>query len=87
MKFKNRETGVVLEPNSELVQEQLAKDERFEQVEGKPAPAADTGTGQEKPLEKMNKAELMAAAAACGAQIAEGATNAAIIEAIKAVQQ
>lgn len=36
----------------------------------------------EKPLNKMNKDELISKAAEVGAEVAEGATNAQIIEAI-----
>lgn len=79
MKFKNKQTGVILEPKNEMVQEQLRKSEDYTPYDGKAA-----GQGGQKPLSKMNKDELLAAAQAAGIDVPDGATKDAIIELIQA---
>lgn len=79
MKFKNKQTGVILEPKNEMVQEQLRKSEDYTPYDGKNA-----GQGGQKPLSKMNKDELLAAAQAAGIDVPDGATKDAIIELIQA---
>lgn len=32
MKFKNKRTGAILEPNSKLVQEQMSKSDLYEEI-------------------------------------------------------
>ena len=54
MKFINKRTGVILEPRSRMVEDQLRKSAEYAPYE--PQKAADEG---EKPLAKMNKAELL----------------------------
>ena len=45
MKFKNKHTGVILEPKSDMVVEQLQKNPDFEPYDGQNA-----AQGDEKPL-------------------------------------
>ena len=52
-KFKSIVTGAILEPNSEMVAEQLRKNPSFVVYDGQEA-----AQGDEKPLSKMNKDEL-----------------------------
>lgn len=79
MKFINKSTGVILEPKSDMVIEQLQKSADFTVFEDVPAEQ------EEKPIGKMNKDELTAYAGNAGIQVPEGATKADIIELIKAV--
>ncbi len=79
MKFKNKQTGAILEPKNEMVLEQLRKSEDYTLYDGK-----DAGQGGPKPLSKMNKDELLAAAQAAGIDVPDGATKDAIIELIQA---
>lgn len=79
MKFKNKRTGAILEPKNEMVLEQLRKSEDYTPYDGK-----DAGQGGPKPLSKMNKDELLAAAQAAGIDVPDGATKDAIIELIQA---
>lgn len=79
MKFKNKRNGVILEPNSEIVAEQLMKSPDYDPYE--PQKDADEG---EKSLAKMNKAELLEAAQAAGITVPDDATKAQIIELIQA---
>lgn len=53
-KFKSIVTGAILEPNSEMVAEQLRKNPSFVVYDGQEA-----AQGDEKPLSKMNKDELL----------------------------
>ena len=78
-KFKSIVTGAILEPNSEMVAEQLRKNPSFVVYDGQEA-----AQGDEKPLSKMNKDELLAAAQAAGIDVPDGATKDAIIELIQA---
>lgn len=79
MKFINKSTGVILEPKSDMVIEQLQKSADFTVFEEVQAEQ------EEKPIGKMNKDELTAYANNAGIQVPEGATKADIIELIKAV--
>ena len=53
-KFKSIVTGAILEPNSEMVAEQLRKNPSFVVYDGQEA-----AQGDKKPLSKMNKDELL----------------------------
>ena len=79
MKFKNKQTGAILEPKNDMVLEQLRKSEDYTPYDGK-----DASQGGQKPLSKMNKDELLAAAQAAGIDVPDGATKDAIIELIQA---
>ena len=78
-KFKSIVTGAILEPNSEMVAEQLRKNPSF--VVGQEA-----AQGDEKPLSKMNKDELLKVAQDAEIAVPDGATKAEIVELIKAAQ-
>lgn len=80
MKFKNKHTGVILEPNSEMVVEQLQKSPDFEPYDEK----ADQGSG--KALSKMNKDDLLVMAQEAGIEVPEGATKAQIVDLIEAAK-
>ena len=77
-KFKSIVTGAILEPNSEMVAEQLRKNPSFVVYDGQEA-----AQGDEKPLSKMNKDELLKVAEIA---VPDGATKAEIVELIKAAQ-
>lgn len=79
MKFINKRTGVILEPRSRMVEDQLRKSAEYAPYE--PKTAADEG---EKPLAKMNKAELLEVAQAAGIAVPDDATKAQIVELIQA---
>lgn len=79
MKFKNKQTGVILEPRSEMVLEQLRKSEDFDVYDGQEA-----AQGDEKALAKMNKDDLLKAAQEAGIAVPDGATKAEIIQLIQA---
>lgn len=79
MKFKNKQTGVILEPRSEMVLEQLQKSEDFDVYDGQ-----DAAEGDERPLSKMNKDDLLKVAQDAGIAVPDGATKAQIIELIQA---
>ena len=79
MKFKNKQTGVILEPRSEMVLEQLQKSEDFDVYDGQ-----DAAEGDERPLSKMNKDNLLKVAQDAGIAVPDGATKAQIIELIQA---
>lgn len=81
MKFIKRSTGVILEPNSEMVEEQLRKNPEFEVYDGQNAAQSD-----EKPLSKMNKDELLKAAQDAEIAVPDGATKAQIIDLIEAAR-
>lgn len=82
MKYINKSTGVILEPKSEMVIEQLEKSADYAVFEEVQSEQVDPG---EKPISKMNKDELIAYASNAGIQVPEGANKAEIIELIKAV--
>lgn len=75
MKYRNKETGAILEARSEIVEKQLAIDKRFEEY---------TGTAGDKPITRMNKDELLTKAAELGLTVPDGASNDDIRELIKA---
>ena len=79
MKFKNKQTGAILEPKNEMVLDQLRKSEDYTPYDGK-----DAGQNGPKPLSKLNQDELLAAAQAAGIDVPDGATKDAIIELIQA---
>ncbi len=79
MKFRNKETSVILEPRSAVVENQLRNSPLYEEYQEK-------AVSEEKPLERMNKSELLALAAQIGVQATEKATNAEIIALIKAAR-
>lgn len=76
MKFKHNTTGAILEPRSKMVEEQLAKSTEYSPYKEEPA--------GEKPLAKMNKAELAEIAKAAGVEIPDGATKADILNLLEA---
>lgn len=78
MKFKNKQTGVILEPRSEMVQEQLEKSEDFEVYDGH-----DDAQGGERPLSKLNKDDLLKVAQEAEIVVPDGATKADIIKLIQ----
>lgn len=78
MKFINRRTGVILEPRSRMVEDQLRKSAEYT-----PYDAQKAADGAEKPLAKMNKAELLKAAQAAGIAVPDDATKAQIVELIQ----
>ena len=78
MKFKNKQTGAILEPKNEMVLNQLRKSEDYTPYDGQ-----DAAQDGPKPLSKMNKGELLAAQAA-GIDVPDGATKDDIIELIQA---
>lgn len=79
MKFKNKQTGVILEPRSEIVLEQLCKSDDFAPCDG-----PDGAQGGEKSLAKLNKDDLLKVAQEAGIAVPDGATKAEIIELIQA---
>lgn len=81
MKFKNKHTGVILEPKSDMVVEQLQKNHDFVPYESQNA--AQNG---EKSLSKMNKDELLKVAHDAGIAVPGGATKAQIVELIEAAK-
>ena len=72
-KFKSIVTGAILEPNSEMVAEQLRKNPSFVVYDGQEA-----AQGDEKPLSKMNKDELLKVAQDAEIAVPDGATKAEI---------
>lgn len=78
MKFINRRTGVILEPRSPIVEDQLHKSAEYT-----PYDAQKAEDGAEKSLAKMNKAELLEAAQAVGIDVPDDATKAQIIDLIQ----
>ena len=78
MKFINRRTGVILEPRSRMVEDQLRKSAEYT-----PYDAQKASDGAEKPLAKMNKAELQEPAQAAGIPVPDDATKAQIVELIQ----
>lgn len=81
MKFINKRTGVILEPRSRMVEDQLRKSAEYAPYE--PQAAAD---GAEKSLAKMNKAELLEVAKEVGIAVPDDATKAQIVELIQATK-
>lgn len=81
MKFIKRSTGVIFEPNSEMVEKQLRKNTEFEMYDGQNADQSD-----EKLLSSMNKGELIKVAQNAKIALHDSATKAEIIELIKAVK-
>lgn len=79
MKFKRLSNGVILEPKSPMVEEQLRKKPSFVAYDGQEDVKSD-----EKPLSKMNKDELLKVAQDAEIAVPEGATKAEIVELIKA---
>lgn len=79
MRFINRRTGAILEPRSPMVEDQLRKSAEYTICDSQKV--ADEG---EKPLAKMNKAELLEAAQAAGIAVPDDATKAHIVELIQA---
>ena len=79
--IKSIVTGAILEPNSEMVVEQLRKNSSFIVYDGQEA-----AQGDEKPLSKMNKDELLKVAQDAEIAVPDGATKAEIVELIKAAQ-
>lgn len=77
MRFKNKETGAILEPRSAIVENQLRASSLYEEYQEK------TTEKPEKPLESMKKAELLALAEQMGLEVTEKATNAELIALIK----
>ena len=79
MKFINKRTGVILEPRSRMVEDQLRKSAEYAPYE--PPQAAGEG---DKPPAKRNKAELLETAQAAGIAVPDDATKAQIVELIQA---
>lgn len=82
MKFINTRSGVILELASDAVADQLRKSQDYKPYDGQ-NDAQGGDNGGEKPLSRMNKEELLAAAQAAGVEVPEGATKAEIIELIQ----
>lgn len=80
MKFRINTTGSIVEPNDETVLEQM-KNSPFYTAIPDVEPDAQEGV---KPLSKMNKDELLAAAQAAGIDVPDGSTKAEIVELIQA---
>lgn len=78
MKFINKNTGAILEPSCDMVTEQLRKDPSYKEYIPQEEPA------EEKPLSKLKKDELLAAAQAAGIDVPDGSTKAEIVELIQA---
>lgn len=78
MKFINKRTDVILEPRNQMVEDQLRKSADYAPYE--PQKAADGG---DKPLAKMNKAELLEAAHAAGIAVPDDATKVQIVDLIQ----
>lgn len=79
MKFISNRTGVILEPRSDMVVEQLQKSDEYIPYEGQ-----DAAQSGEKSLAKTNKDDLLKAAQEAGIAVPDGATKAEIVELIKA---
>lgn len=78
MKFKHRATGVILEPKTDMVIDQMKKNHEYEAVDDAPVQTAT------KPLSKMTKDELIATAQNAGIQVPSDANKAEIISLIEA---
>lgn len=78
MKFRNKETGAILEPRSAAVESQLRASPFYEEYQEKPV--------TEESLENMKKAELLALAEQIGVEVPEKATNTEIIALIKGMR-
>lgn len=84
MKFRINTTGSIVEPNDETVLEQM-KNSPFYTATPDVEPDAQEGDNEGvKPLSKMNKDELLAAAQAAGIDVPDGSTKAEIVELIQA---
>lgn len=81
MKFINKRTGVILEPASAAVADQLRKIPEYGVCGGRAA-----AQGEVKPLSKMNKEELLKAAQDAEIEVPNGAGKAEIIDLIKAAE-
>lgn len=80
MKFRINTTGSIVEPNDETVLEQMKNSPFYTAI-----PDAQEGDNEGvKPLSKMNKDELLAAAQAAGIDVPDGSTKAEIVELIQA---
>ena len=76
MKFRINTTGSIVDPNDETVLEQM-KNSPFYTAIPDVAPDAQEGDNEGvKPLSKMNKDELLAAAQAAGIDVPDGSTKA-----------
>lgn len=88
MKFRINTTGSIVEPNDETVLEQMKNSPFYTaipDVEPDVEPDAQEGDNEGvKPLSKMNKDELLAAAQAAGIDVPDGSTKAEIVELIQA---
>jgi len=76
-KFVHKKTKAILAPRSAFVAAQMEKSTHYEEYK---EPAADPAPAGEKPLSKLNKAELEALAAEKGIEIPEKATKEEIIK-------
>ena len=84
MKFRINTTESIVEPNDETVLEQM-KNSHFYTAIPDVEPDAQEGDNEGvKPLSKMNKDELLAAAQAAGIDVPDGSTKADIVELIQA---
>ena len=79
--FRGIVSGAILEPESGVVAEQRREDPSFGVYDGQEA-----ARGDEKPLSKMNKDELLKVAQDAEIAVPDGATKAEIVELIKAAQ-
>lgn len=79
-KFVNKKTGVILAPNSAMVEEQLSKSPDYAVYAGGKAE-------NQKSLDKLTVAELTERARAIGVVIPDGAKKAEIVELIKAAEK
>ncbi|MPW25952.1 hypothetical protein GC105_09130 [Alkalibaculum sp. M08DMB] len=76
MKYKNIRTGTIVEPSTDMTAQTFSLSKDWIAYEEK-------AKVKEKPISKMNKAELVAIATEQGIEIPEGATNAEIVKLIE----
>lgn len=86
MKFRINTTGSIVEPNDETVLEQMKNSPFYTAIPDVEPDAQEAAQGDEKPLSKMNKDELLKVAQDAEIAVPDGATKAEIVELIKAAQ-
>lgn len=84
MKFRINTTGSIVEPNDETVLEQMKNSPFYTAIPDVEPDAQEGDNEGVKPLSKMNKDELLAAAQAAGIDVPDGSTKAEIVELIQA---
>ena len=86
MKFRINTTGSIVEPNDETVLEQMKNSPFYTAIPDVEPDAQEGDNEGVKPLSKMNKDELLAAAQAAGIDVPDGSTKAEIVELIQATE-